>query len=226
MTTIRKSFFTTITVAALASASLSAVASQKELRYALGYPSGTDSHTAAVNFADAVEKYSENELSVRVFPLSLLNFAETSDGVRDGIADIGYMLAPYFPTSYPHYNFLAENSMLLTLLETDQQARGGLAYNGAMAEFMFFHCPACQSEFSAQNQVYTSNAASSTYGTHCRVPVNSVETLENKRLRIGGSAQWSRWAEHFNASPVTLLHIPAHRDHPFRLNVTACSGRS
>jgi hypothetical protein len=22
------------------------------------------------------------------------------------------------------------------------------------------------------------------------------------------------------------LHIPAHRDHPFRLNVTACSGRS
>ena len=23
-----------------------------------------------------------------------------------------------------------------------------------------------------------------------------------------------------------LLHIPAHRDRPFRLNVTACSGRS
>jgi hypothetical protein len=23
-----------------------------------------------------------------------------------------------------------------------------------------------------------------------------------------------------------LVHIPAHRDHPFRLNVTACSGRS
>lgn len=25
---------------------------------------------------------------------------------------------------------------------------------------------------------------------------------------------------------VAFLHIPAHRDHPFRLNVTACSGRS
>ncbi len=29
---------------------------------------------------------------------------------------------------------------------------------------------------------------------------------------------------YLNISEQTALHIPAHRDHPFRLNVTACSG--
>lgn len=204
MTTIRKSLFATVVAATLATVSLGVAASPKELRYALGYPPGSDSHTAALNFAEAVAKHSDNELAVRVYPLSLLNFAETSDGIRDGVADIGYLLAPYFPTNYPHYNFLAENSMLLTMLDGDARARGGMSYNGAMAEFMFFNCDSCQTEFANQNQVYTSNAASSTYGMHCREPVNSIQTLERKRLRIGGSAQWSRWAEYFNASPVTL----------------------
>ncbi len=204
MVIIKKNIFAQLTLAALASASFMVAASPKELSYAIGYPSGSDSHTAAMNFADAVAEYSGDELSIKVYPLSLLNFAETSDGVRDGIADIGYMLAPYFPSSYPHYNFLAENSMLLTLLDSELRARGGMAYNGAMAEFVFFNCPECQSEFLAQNQVYTSNAASSTYGSHCSSPITSIENLENKRLRIGGSAQWSRWAEHFDASPITL----------------------
>jgi len=204
MVIMKKNGLAALVIAALASLTSAAQASSKELSYAIGYPSGTDSHTAALNFANSVSEYSGNELAIKVYPLSLLNFAETSDGVRDGIADIGYMLAPYFPANYPHYNFLAENSMLLTLLDSSLRARGGLAYNGAMAEFVFFNCPECQAEFLNQNQVYTSNAASSTYGAHCNTPVNSIETLENKRLRIGGSAQWSRWAEHFSASPVTL----------------------
>jgi len=204
MAFMNKSGLAILILAALASVSSAVAASPKELGYAIGYPSGTDSHAAALNFADAVSEYSGAELTVKVYPLSLLSFSETSDGVRDGMADIGYMLAPYFPANYPHYNFLAENSMLLTLLDTQSRARGGLAYNGAMAEFVLFNCPECQSEFLNQNQVYTSNAASSTYGAHCNTPVNSIETLENKRLRIGGSAQWFRWAEHFSASPVTL----------------------
>ncbi len=204
MVVIRQKMLAILTLAILASASSVVAASPKKLSYAIGYPSGTDSYTAAMNFAESVAEYSGDELSIKVYPLSLLNFSETSDGVRDGIADIGYLLAPYFPSNYPHYNFLAENSMLLTLLDRELSARGGMAYNGAMAEFVFFDCPECQSEFQAQNQIYTSNAASSTYGSHCNTPVDSIDSLENKRLRIGGSAQWSRWAEHFGASPVTL----------------------
>ena len=53
--------------------------------------------------------------------MSLLNLAEMSDGVRDGIADIGNVLTPYFPRQYPHANMAAELTMLLAL---DSRAKG------------------------------------------------------------------------------------------------------
>jgi len=37
---------------------------------------------------------------------------------------------------------------------------------------------------------------------------------------------WFRYEKAAEDEECLELHIPAHRDHPFRLNVTACSGRS
>lgn len=180
-----------------------ATAQGETLRYALGYPPGTDSAKAAENYADRVEKYSEGELKVKVFPLSLLNFAETSAGVRDGMADIGYLLSPYFPAEYPHTNLLAEAAMQLQLFGDEVKGKEGPAYVGALAEYVFFHCDKCNEEFHKQNQVFTGIASSSNYMLNCSQPVTTVKQLKGKRLRSAGS-QWSRWAENFGATPVTL----------------------
>ncbi|WP_236563927.1 C4-dicarboxylate TRAP transporter substrate-binding protein [Alcanivorax xiamenensis] len=174
------------------------------LRYATGYPPGSLPAKAAENYAKAVEKYSDGDLKLRVFALSLLNASETSDGVRDGIADGGYLLTVYFPAMYPHTNLVNESSMQLLLFdEKALNGKGALAYEGAMTEFTFFNCPECLEEYEQQKQVYTANAASSSYGLLCNKPVTNQEQLKGKRLRVAGS-HWSRWSEHFGATSMSL----------------------
>lgn len=175
----------------------------RELRYAMGFPSGSDSDKAGKAYAAAVKELSKGDLSVRVYPLSLLNFAETSAGLRDGMADIGYLLAPYFPAEYPHFNLLAESSMQLLAMDERVRGREGMAYVGALSEFVFTKCPECQAEFAKQNQVFTGAAASSPYYLNCNKPVRNEQELKGKRLRVAGS-HWSRWARAMDAQPITM----------------------
>ncbi|GLS15219.1 hypothetical protein GCM10007935_26520 [Hydrogenophaga electricum] len=175
----------------------------RDLRYAMGFPPGSDSDKAGQAYAAEVKKLTNGQLNVRVFPLSLLNFAETSAGLRDGLADIGYLLAPYFPAEYPHFNLLAESSMQLLTMDDRVRGREGMAYVGALSEFVFTKCPECQAEFAKQNQVFTGPAASSPYYLNCNKPVRNEAELKGKRLRVAGS-HWSRWARAMGAQPVTM----------------------
>ncbi|WP_118137085.1 C4-dicarboxylate TRAP transporter substrate-binding protein [Oceanicella sp. SM1341] len=171
------------------------------LTYATGFPPGSDAVLAAETYAAAMEEHSGGALSVKVFPMSLLSFAETSSGLRDGIADIGWVATAYFPAEYPHINLIAELSLLTTM--DDVEGREGLAYAGAMAEYIFGACAACRADFAAQNQVFTGAASSTPYGLQCTGPVASLDALKGKRLRVAGS-QWSRWAQAVGATPVSL----------------------
>lgn len=196
--------FSGLLAATLLAGTLASVTAQAQtLRYALGYPPGSDSAKAAENYAEKVKEFSNNTLTVRVYPLSLLNFAETSAGLRDGMTDIGYLLSPYFPSEYPHTNLLAEAAMQTQLLDESVQGKEGPAYIGALLEYILFHCDNCNAEFANQNQVFTGIGSSSNYLLNCREPVTTVAQLEGKRLRAAGS-QWSRWATSFGATPVTL----------------------
>lgn len=199
----RRYLFIALALLLCAGGTVATTASAETLRYAVGYPPGSDAAKAAERYAGLVEEYSEGELKVKVYPLSLLNFAETSAGLRDGIADIGYLLSPYFPSEYPHTNLLAEAAMQTQLLRDKVRGREGPAYVGALAEYVFFHCPECNADFAAQNQVFTGIGSSSSYMLNCNQPVTNREQLAGKRLRAAGS-QWSRWAQKFGASPVTL----------------------
>jgi len=150
-------------------------------------------------YAKAVEQYSAGSLKLRVFDMELLNLAEMSSGVGQGLADIGYVLAPYSPAEFPHINMASELSMLLAL-QDDPQGRAGLAFAGAMAEFVFLHCTECQREFARQGQVYTGSSSSAPYALLCNKPVRNSAELKGARLRADGAA----WARHMGATPVSL----------------------
>lgn len=184
---------------ALGAASVNA----RDLRYAMGFPPGSDSDKAGQAYAAEVAKLSGGKLNIKVYPLSLLNFAETSAGLRDGLADVGYLLGPYFPAEYPHFNLLAESSMQLLMMDERVRGREGLAYVGAMSEFVFFKCPERKAEFDKQNQVFTGTAGNSPYYLNCSKPVRNEAELKGKRLRVAGS-HWSRWARAMGAQPVTM----------------------
>ena len=187
---------------------MAGVAEARTLRYATGFPPGSVAAQAAMDYAEALPGYSDDTLSMKVYALSLLDASETSDGVRNGIADVGYLLTVYFPSMYPHTNLVNESSMQLTQFDdAELKGKGALAFNAAMAELTFFNCPECLDEYAAQNQVYTGNAASSDYGLLCNTPVTNEAQLAGKRLRVAGS-HWSRWSKHFGATPVSMSATP------------------
>lgn len=200
---IKRLFGAVASVAVTAALALGASSvAAKQLRFAVGFPAGADAVIAAESYGDLVSSLSEKDLRVRVFPLSLLNFAETSAGVRDGMADIGYLLTPYFPAEYPRMNMLAEASML-SVLEDISDDRVAFAYTGAMLEYIALNCDECRDEFLAQNHVFTGTAGSPPYALQCTKKITTLEDMNGIRVRVGG-AQWARWAQALGATPVTM----------------------
>lgn len=175
----------------------------KELRYAAGYPPGAAAIGAAEEMAEVVAMESSGNLTIKVFTSALLSFSEMSGGIRDGLADVGYMVTPYFPRDFPRTNLLGDTSMQLSSLDGEVSAIAGMAYGGAMMEYIFLHCDECQQEYSAQNMVFTGLGPTASYHLLCNQPITSAEALKGKRLRTG-AGQWNRWAEELGASPVQI----------------------
>ncbi len=152
---------------------------------------------------DRLAKFMEenSDLSIKVYPLSLLNLKETPPGIRDGIADMGFVLPPYYPAEYANFNLAADLSMLST---TGRQVKSpGAAMAGATSEYVFFNCPDCQKEFLQQNQIYLGTGSTPTYILLCTAPIRNADDLKGKKLRSGAS-NFGRWAENFGATKVTI----------------------
>jgi hypothetical protein len=123
--------------------------------------------------------------------------------VRDGLADVGFVLPPYYPAEYSTNLFLHEMNLLINLVE-NPTGKEPLAFSGAMLEYTFNNCPECLAENAAQNQVYTGGGVTPLYNLLCKdVKVTSIADLAGLRLRAGG-AGFVRFAEAFGAQGVRL----------------------
>lgn len=177
-------------------------AQAQTISHATGYPPNSIGANSANVFAKALEEISGGELKARVFAGSLLSFLETSPGLRDGMADSGFVLLSYYPNEFPVTNLAGELSMLVEQVDV-APSHAGLAFTGALAEFVFNDCPECVEEFAAQNQVFTGASASTAYMMLCNKPVTNLQEARGKRVRTAGP-HWARWAEEIGATPVTM----------------------
>lgn len=203
MTHLKSSKSLALVIAASAAVSAAPVAAQQSLNFAYGYPSTSAIGLAVEDYAAAVNEFSDGGISVTGFAMSLLSLPETSPGVRDGLADVGFVLPPYYAAEYSTNLFLHEMNPLINLAE-NPTGKEPLAFGGAMLEYTFNNCPECMDEFAAQNQVFTGGGVTPLYNLLCKdVKVTSVEDLQGKRLRAGG-AGFVRFAEHFGAQGVRL----------------------
>lgn len=181
---------------------MAGAAQAAELSFAGGWPPNSAPTAKLEEFAKTVEEYSGGDVTVKVYPLSLLSFAEANAGVRDGIADMTANLMAYFPAEYSNFNMLAEFSELVELEQFSSEL-SSLAFTGATTEYVMNDCPACEKEIEAQNQVYLGSASTTSYVLQCVVPLNSTADLQGKRIRAAG-AYWARWAESVGAVPVSM----------------------
>lgn len=178
------------------------IANATELRFATGAPQNTLGTKAMDAFIQAVEERSGGDIRVKGYAQSLLSFMETPTGLRDGIADLGHVLTPYFPSDFPNTIMLTELTMALELADVSPQD-AVFAYTGAVSEYVINHCPDCLQEHHDRNQIFLGLASSSPYGLFCNGAITSKEDIEGKRIRIGGP-QWSRWVTAMGGSPVSI----------------------
>lgn len=189
----------------IVSASLMALApavQADQLSFAGGWPPGAAPNTVLENYGKTIGENSGGDLTMRLFPLSLLNFKEANAGLRDGLADMAVILTPYFPADFPNLNMVSEFSELVELPEFAGELSSA-ALAGAITEYVMLSCPDCLAEAGAQNQVYMGASMSTSYVMQCAVPITSPEELKGVRIRAAG-AYWARWAETVGAVPVSM----------------------
>lgn len=170
----------------------------KSLNAAVGVGPKNSITLTMQSFADYIGEHSD--VDVKVFSMSLLDLKETPPGLRDGVADIGFVLTPYYPAEFAETNLAANLGMLST--KGTQVDSPGAAIAGALSEYVF-NCPECLVDYKKQNQVYLGSGIGSTYMMLCTSPVRTLEDLKGKKFRTG-AANFARWAEHFGGVAVSL----------------------
>lgn len=184
--------------ALLAASSLSASATS--LVFAHGYPTTHPLSVTYDRFIEFIENHSDIELTVHSGG-SLLSLVETSPGLRDGVADIGTVLTPYYLAEFPDANLVANLSMLVTAGQPHDAP--GAVMAGATMEYIFFNCEDCHSDYAQQNQVYIGSLSTAGFDLLCRDAIRSTEDIAGKRFR-SAAANFGRWAEHFGGTQVSV----------------------
>ncbi len=179
--------------------SLTTAAAGQELKIASGWPTTQGAHGAYDAFKPYVEANSDLKISV-FHSGSLLAFKEIPSGLRDGIAEIGSILPPFYPSEFPESNLPANLSMLTNVGK--RVPAPGAVMAGATMEYIFGSEDALEG-YKRQNEVYLGSLSSAPYDLICRDAVRSPEDIKGKKFRVG-QANFGRFVEHFGGVQVAL----------------------
>ena len=128
------------------------------------------------------------------FGQSLLPGKGIPAGVRDGVADSGYIVGAYVPSEMPVDNYIGDFS----LLNDDP-----ILMTGVVNELVIFNCPDCREEYEGKFKTrFLSTIALTPYVYHCKPHVKSLADMKGKKLRaISG---WVDLTRAMGAVPVNV----------------------
>jgi len=175
--------------------SLAGATSAKTLSSAVGVGTNSVQFYTHDRFETFIEKNSH--LEIKVYALSLLDLKETPAGIRDGIADMGFVLPPYHPAEYANFNLAADLSMLSTVGKRVESP--GAAMAGAIMEYVFFSCPDCLEEFVRGDLAVIAEQYRTDYG---------VDNTEQKIETVAGLVEkWKRVTAGLANDPERLAKV-------------------
>lgn len=183
--------FTSLVCAA--TLSLGFAAQAQELLLAPAAPGPHPAHYMYEKFATFLSEESGGAMTGKILGPEVVALPQMKDALQTGLANIGNALPLYFAADFPQTGTAGDLALL---------GRSPHAMGWAMTEFTV-NCAPCQKEFKDFGTVYLGSGSSNVYVLLTTKPVRSPEDLKGLRLRSGG-APYSRWAEHFGATPVNL----------------------
>lgn len=167
-----------------------------EYNYATFVPPQAANNTIGLQPAfDAINEATGGEVDIKIFAGGqLLGGQDMLAGVRDGIADLGFVIPVYAPSDLP-------NSVVIS----DMMPYGAdpIAVAGASLQTMLMDCPQCREEFADNNLVFLGGHVPTPYRLLCREDVSSLADISGLRMR-GGSGAMSRIAQALGGTPVNM----------------------
>lgn len=167
-------------------------AAAEELRMATGVSGASALARGTHTFADRVAARTNGAYSGRVFENTLLNFSEAMTGLRDGIADVAYVVPGYHRAEFPYSNLLVDAATVSTDV---------VAVAGAATEFMYT-CAPCLAEYARQNHAFLGFTVVGPYYLMSKPRIQSLADFQGKKIR--GFAAFGRWVEAMGATPVVM----------------------
>lgn len=126
------------------------------------------------------------------FGASLLSAKEIPAGVRDGIADSGYMLGIFVPSEMPVDNYIGDFSMI-----NDD----ALAITGVSNELIIHKCPQCKEEFEKNFKTkYLGSYSLTPYLIQCKDERRKISDF--KSVKVRGFSSIAEMIKGFGGVPV------------------------
>lgn len=143
-------------------------------------------------FAKKIEEGTGGAYTGKVFAGTLLSYAETTEGLTNGSAHIGYMVPAYVRGEFPLTNYAID--IVATVTEP-------VVVGGAMTEFMF-SCKPCLEEFKRRNQAFTGFAVVGSYVLMSNKTLNDVSDL--KGMKIRGFSAFNKLVGQWDANAISV----------------------
>ena len=144
---------------------------------------------------EELKRLSKGALTLRIFPgESLLGAKAISDGIRDGVTDMGHVVMTYTPAYYPHGVVINDLSMV---------GENDMAAGMAVTELMLLGCPSCLEEAFRQNQIPLAGTSTPPYVVIANGDFNGLDKIKLKKLRAAGSL-WDRFCRSVGAVAVNM----------------------
>jgi TRAP-type transport system periplasmic protein len=159
----------------------------KELVYGILAPMTHPAISTGVQpLFEKLAKETSGGLNWRIVPNGqLLTGQGTLPGLRDGLADGGYLITPYARSSLPNTNFIYD----LFQFGTD-----AAVVAGATAETILLRCPQCIEEFRKNNVIWLIGVGLSPSRLLCAKPVTNLAEVKGKKIKGTGGVE-ARWIE-------------------------------
>jgi len=182
-------------VLSLAAFAMAVPVQAKELVYgAWVSPRHSVMRLAMPDFFAGVAKSTSNAVTWKmVAGGQLVDGKGTLSGLKNGLVDGGFLLAPYNPSYLPASNLLFNTQLF---------GEESMAATGAMNEMLLLGCKECIEEARKNDVIQLGSFASTPFLFMCRGELNSVADLRGKRIRsVGGGVALANLA---GAVPVSM----------------------
>lgn len=167
-----------------------------ELRYATYIPATSSNNTKGVlPLFEAVKANTGGRLSFSFYPGGqLLDARAMLSGIKDGIADAGFLVVPYYPSELKHAAVIPG---MVTF------GSNPVATAGAVLETYLLDCPKCNADFTDNGVIFLAGHATTPYNILCSKPVASVNDLKGLKMRTAGGGL-AREVEALGGVPVSM----------------------